>query len=137
MEKLINGELRMQADKRLDETRNKTRNKSYTGLALSLILTLFKLLAGILGNSTLLLADAVRSFSEFINDCIKLLDFSIGSKPGDESHNYGHDSNGDELQPLDITAVEQFAVSLKKKVSAFAVSSYFSTRNPEHVTFRL
>jgi len=44
----------------------------------------------------------------------------------------GHDSNGDELQPLDITAVEQFAVSLKKKVSAFAVSSYFSTRNPEH-----
>lgn len=44
----------------------------------------------------------------------------------------GHDSNGDELQPLDLTAIEQFAVSLKKKVSAFAVSSYFSTRNPEH-----
>ncbi|AYK15138.1 MAG: hydantoinase/oxoprolinase N-terminal domain-containing protein [Methanosarcina flavescens] len=44
----------------------------------------------------------------------------------------GHDSDGDELHPLDLTAVEQFAVSLKKKVSAFAVSSYFSTRNPEH-----
>jgi len=44
----------------------------------------------------------------------------------------GHNSNGDELQPLDINAVEQFAMSLKKKVSAFAVSSYFSTRNPEH-----
>ncbi len=80
----------MQADKKLDETHNKTRNRSYTGLALSLILTLFKLLAGILGNSTLLLADGVRSFSEFINECIKLLDFSIGSKPRDESHNYGH-----------------------------------------------
>ncbi|AKB66768.1 hydantoinase/oxoprolinase N-terminal domain-containing protein [Methanosarcina mazei] len=46
--------------------------------------------------------------------------------------NGGHDSNGDELQPLDIAAVEQFAVSFKNKVSAFAVSSYFSTRNPEH-----
>lgn len=80
----------MQADKKLDETHNKTRNKSYTGLALSLILTIFKLLAGILGNSTLLLADAVRSFSGFTNECIELLDFSIGSKPGDESHNYGH-----------------------------------------------
>lgn len=44
----------------------------------------------------------------------------------------GHDSNGDELQPLDLAAVEQFAISLKNKVSAFAVSSYFSTRNPEH-----
>ncbi|AKB56321.1 cation transporter [Methanosarcina sp. A14] len=80
----------MQADKKLDKTHNKIRNRSYTELALSLILTLFKLLAGILGNSTLLLADAVRSFSEFIDECIKLLDFSIGSKPGDESHNYGH-----------------------------------------------
>ena len=90
LEKLINGELRMQADKKLDKTHNKIRNRPYTGLALSLILTLFKLLAGILGNSTLLLADAVRSFSEFTDECIKLLDFSIGSKPGDESHNYGH-----------------------------------------------
>jgi N-methylhydantoinase A/oxoprolinase/acetone carboxylase beta subunit len=44
----------------------------------------------------------------------------------------GHDSNGDELHPLDINAVEQFALSMKKKVSAFAVSAYFSTRNPEH-----
>jgi N-methylhydantoinase A/oxoprolinase/acetone carboxylase beta subunit len=44
----------------------------------------------------------------------------------------GHDSNGEELQSLDLNAVEQFALSLKKKVSAFAVSSYFSTRNPEH-----
>ncbi|AKB83853.1 Cation efflux system protein [Methanosarcina barkeri 3] len=80
----------MQADKKLDETRNKTRNKSYLGLALSLTLTLFKLLAGTLGNSTLLLADAVHSFSEFINECTKFLDYSIGSKPEDESHNYGH-----------------------------------------------
>lgn len=44
----------------------------------------------------------------------------------------GHNSNGEELYPLDINAVEQFALSLKKKVSAFAVSAYFSTRNPEH-----
>jgi ferrous-iron efflux pump FieF len=90
LEELVNGELRMQADKKLDETRNKTLNRSYTGLALSLMLALFKLVAGILGNSALLVADAVRSFSEFINECIKLLDFSIGSKPEDESHNYGH-----------------------------------------------
>jgi ferrous-iron efflux pump FieF len=76
----------MQADKKFDGT----CNRSYTELALSLILTLLKLLAGILGNSTLLLADAVRSFSECINECIKLLDLSIASKPEDTSHNYGH-----------------------------------------------
>jgi ferrous-iron efflux pump FieF len=76
----------MQANRKFDET----RDISYTGLVLSLMLTLFKLLAGLLGNSTLLLADAIRSFSEFINECIKLLDFSIASKPDDKSHNYGH-----------------------------------------------
>ena len=76
----------MKADKKLD----KTRNISYKKLALSFLLTVFKLLAGLLGNSTLLLADAVRSFSEFINESIKLLDLSIANKPEDKSHNYGH-----------------------------------------------
>jgi len=76
----------MQVGKEFGET----QNIPYTRLALSLTLTLFKLLAGLLGNSTLLLADSVRSFSEFINEDIKLLDFSIASKPEDKSHNYGH-----------------------------------------------
>lgn len=45
----------MQTDKELEET----RNKSYAGLAFSLILTPFKLLAGILGNSSSPHANAV------------------------------------------------------------------------------
>src|SRR5665647_1291684 len=49
----------------------------------SFLLTVFKLLAGFFGNSTLLLADAVRSFSEFVNESVKLLDLSIANKPED------------------------------------------------------
>ena len=44
----------------------------------------------------------------------------------------GHDSNGEELKPLDVEAVREFAVKYKNNVSAFAVSSLFSTRNAEH-----
>ncbi|MHC1755184.1 MAG: hydantoinase/oxoprolinase N-terminal domain-containing protein [Methanosarcina sp.] len=44
----------------------------------------------------------------------------------------GHDHNGEETTPLDLEAVEKFALRVKDKVSAFAISSYFSTRNPEH-----
>ena len=73
-----------------DTNLNKTRNISYTGLFFSLALTLFKLFAGLLGNSTALLADAVRSFSELIGESVKLLDLLISSKPEDWSHNYGH-----------------------------------------------
>jgi ferrous-iron efflux pump FieF len=76
----------MQVSKELYET----QDISYTRLTLSFTLTLFKLLAGFLGNSTLLIVDSIRSFSEFLNEYIKILDIYIASKPGDKSHNYGH-----------------------------------------------
>lgn len=44
----------------------------------------------------------------------------------------GHNSDGEELKVLDLDSVEDFALKVKDKVSAFAVSSYFSNRNPEH-----
>ena len=44
----------------------------------------------------------------------------------------GHNSDGEELKTLDLDSVEEFALKVKNKVSAFAVSSYFSNRNPEH-----
>ena len=76
----------MKADKNL----TKNRNISYTGLFFSLALTLFKLFVGLLGHSTALLADAVRSFSELIGESVQLLNYFISSKPEDWSHNYGH-----------------------------------------------
>jgi N-methylhydantoinase A/oxoprolinase/acetone carboxylase beta subunit len=44
----------------------------------------------------------------------------------------GHDHHGAELLSLDMEAVEAFVNTVKDKVSAFAVSSYFSIRNPTH-----
>lgn len=44
----------------------------------------------------------------------------------------GHDHMGEEMAPLDIEAVRNFIQSVQENVSAFAVSSHFSIRNPEH-----
>ncbi|AKB84676.1 hydantoinase/oxoprolinase N-terminal domain-containing protein [Methanococcoides methylutens] len=44
----------------------------------------------------------------------------------------GHDHKGFEAEQLDENAVKEFARRAKENVSAFAVSSYFSIRNPEH-----
>ncbi|MFY1111144.1 MAG: hydantoinase/oxoprolinase N-terminal domain-containing protein [Methanosarcinaceae archaeon] len=44
----------------------------------------------------------------------------------------GHDHHGAELVPLDMEAVRAFVRKLGDTVSAFAVSSYFSVRNPAH-----
>ncbi|MDD3043122.1 MAG: hydantoinase/oxoprolinase family protein [Methanosarcinaceae archaeon] len=44
----------------------------------------------------------------------------------------GHKYNGERAAPLDLEAVRKFALEVKDRVSAFAVSSFFSIRNPEH-----
>lgn len=44
----------------------------------------------------------------------------------------GHDHHGAELVSLDMEAVEAFVQRIQNNVSAFAVSSYFSIRNPAH-----
>ncbi|MGM0771957.1 MAG: hydantoinase/oxoprolinase N-terminal domain-containing protein, partial [Halobacteriota archaeon] len=44
----------------------------------------------------------------------------------------GHDHMGEEMAPLDIEAVKHFVHRVQDNVSAFAVSSHFSIRNPEH-----
>ena len=44
----------------------------------------------------------------------------------------GHGATGEELVPLDDTRLDKLIAGYKSKVSAFAVSSIFSIRNPEH-----
>ncbi|WP_406658277.1 hydantoinase/oxoprolinase family protein [Methanolobus sp. ZRKC2] len=44
----------------------------------------------------------------------------------------GHNISGKEDQRLDVEAIRNYILKIKDKVSAFAVSSYFSVRNPDH-----
>lgn len=60
------------------------------GMLVNFILVIFKFLAGILGGSAALVADAIHSLSDFISDIILIISFKITSKPADEDHNYGH-----------------------------------------------
>jgi cation diffusion facilitator family transporter len=50
----------------------------------------FKFIAGTLGHSSAMIADAVHSLSDFITDLIVLVFVKISAKPQDESHDYGH-----------------------------------------------
>lgn len=44
----------------------------------------------------------------------------------------GHDSKGNEVSCLDLKPVEQFINATECRLFSYAVSSYFSARNPEH-----
>ena len=55
-----------------------------------MVLVLFKFVAGILGHSAAMVADAVHSLSDFLTDIIVLVFVRISNKPTDKSHDYGH-----------------------------------------------
>ena len=60
------------------------------GSAGNALLVVFKFVAGIIGHSAAMVADAVHSLSDFITDIIVLVFVSISAKPQDSSHDYGH-----------------------------------------------
>ena len=60
------------------------------GSVSNVALLTFKFIAGILGHSSAMIADAVHSLSDFITDVVVLVFVSISAKPRDKSHDYGH-----------------------------------------------
>ena len=60
------------------------------GSAGNLALLTFKFVAGVLGHSSAMMADAVHSLSDFFTDVIVLLFVKVSARPQDESHDYGH-----------------------------------------------
>lgn len=60
------------------------------GSAGNAALLTFKFIAGVMGNSSAMIADAVHSLSDFVTDILVLVFVSISAKPQDTSHDYGH-----------------------------------------------
>lgn len=60
------------------------------GSIISVFLLILKFIAGILGHSSAMIADAVHSLSDFITDIMVIIFIKISTKPADERHDYGH-----------------------------------------------
>ena len=60
------------------------------GSAVNAILLAFKFVAGIVGHSSAMIADAAHSLSDFVTDLIVLVFVKVSHKPQDKSHDYGH-----------------------------------------------
>lgn len=61
-----------------------------TGSIVNMVLLVIKFVAGILGNSAAMVADAVHSLSDFLTDIVVLAFVKLSSKPADNDHDYGH-----------------------------------------------
>ncbi len=61
-----------------------------TGFVVNLLLSIIKLIAGVVGRSSAMIADAIHSASDFATDGVVMLMVGIAAKPQDADHNYGH-----------------------------------------------
>ena len=60
------------------------------GSVVNVLLLVLKFVAGVLGHSSAMVADAVHSLSDFLTDIVVLVFVKISSKPNDKEHEYGH-----------------------------------------------
>lgn len=60
------------------------------GSVVNIVLTVFKIFAGIMGRSTAMIADGIHSLSDLLSDIIVIVFVKISSKGRDKNHDYGH-----------------------------------------------
>ncbi|MCL2095864.1 MAG: cation diffusion facilitator family transporter [Oscillospiraceae bacterium] len=57
----------------------------------NILLSVFKLIAGIIGNSAAMLADSIHSFSDLFTTFIVMAGVKLANKKTDKNHPYGHE----------------------------------------------
>ena len=72
------------------EREDQIRRITLIGSAGNVLLVIVKLIAGVVGHSSAMIADAVHSLSDLLTDFIVLLFVGISARPQDASHDYGH-----------------------------------------------
>ncbi len=75
-----NGEERYQASRRI----------TLIGAAVDLLLSVLKIVVGVVGGSQALVADGIHSLSDLATDAMVLIAAKHGSRDADEDHPYGH-----------------------------------------------
>ena len=60
------------------------------GSIVNIILTVFKIIAGVFGRSTAMIADGIHSLSDLLSDIVVIVFVKISAKGRDKDHDYGH-----------------------------------------------
>jgi len=72
------------------ERKKEVYRVTLVGTVVNMVLVVAKFVAGIVGHSGAMIADAVHSLSDFVTDIIVFVMVGVSSKPQDADHNYGH-----------------------------------------------
>ena len=64
---------------------------SFNTILVNVALTVFKMIAGVFGNSTAMIADAVHSLSDVLSTFVVMVGIKLSNRKPDKGHPYGHE----------------------------------------------
>ena len=79
-----------EADEEAQQRAARAKKVTWVGFVVNAVLSLAKVIAGIVGHSGAMIADGVHSISDFITDIIVLVFIGVSSRGENESFRYGH-----------------------------------------------
>lgn len=103
----------------------RTQRTALLGLTVNIALALGKLLAGLIGHSYALVADAVESLADILGSVVIWGGLHVGARPADENHPYGH-GKAESLAAL-VVAIMVFAAGV-----GIAIKSVDEILTPHH-----
>jgi cation diffusion facilitator family transporter len=80
------------------------RTAAWAGLAVNVVLAVVKLVAGFVGHSIALVADAVNSLGDGLTSGVILYALGIAQRPADREHPYGH-SRAESIAALSVAVL--------------------------------
>ena len=81
----------MERNENMEQEKKTAMRVSAVTIVWNVILSIFKLIAGIVGHSGAMISDAVHSASDVFSTIIVILGINIASRQSDDDHQYGHD----------------------------------------------
>ncbi len=64
---------------------------SFISIIINIILSVFKFIAGVIGNSSAMVSDSIHSLSDVISTVSVIIGINVSNKESDESHPFGHE----------------------------------------------
>lgn len=101
------------------------RRITIIGAIVNIILTVFKIIAGILGRSAAMVADGIHSLSDLLSDIVVLVFTHISSKGKDKDHSFGHGK----FETLATLIVSVILVAVGARLMASGVKSIIQLLN--------
>lgn len=102
----------------MNEREKEINRVTLCGAVCNLLLSVLKLVAGIVGRSSAMIADAVHSFSDLITDLIVLIMVNVSARGRDRDHDYGHGK----YEPLATAAISVILLIVGAEIMAGGIS---------------